>query len=196
LPGASGENSHVSSLQRAAIAWSTLRKVGVPGVTGVYVHPVTNGTTIVVQIRKVNEGHPKMVASALWSTGAALYRYKNVIVVDEDIDISDYSALDWAIAYRVRAGTDDVVVFPGSFGSPLDPSTPLELRSVADLGSGLWNRVLIDATKTWRYRPREEWGGARFPPTVEPAPEDNERVRTRWSDYGFVGWDGGPGSRR
>ncbi|MBO0876739.1 MAG: UbiD family decarboxylase [Pseudonocardia sp.] len=195
LPGASGENSHVSSLQRAAIAWSTLRKVGVPGVTGVYVHPVTNGTTIVVQIRKVNEGHPKMVASALWSTGAALYRYKNVIVVDEDIDISDYSALDWAIAYRVRAGTDDVVVFPGSFGSPLDPSTPLELRSVADLGSGLWNRVLIDATKTWRYRPREEWGGARFPPTVEPAPEDADRVRTRWSDYGFVGWDGRPGNR-
>jgi UbiD family decarboxylase len=196
LPGASGENSHMSSLQRAAIAWSTLQNAGVPGVTGVYVHPVTNGTTVAIQIKKVNEGHPKMVASALWSSNAALYRYKNVIVVDEDIDISDYSALDWAIAYRVRAGSDDLVIFPGSFGSPLDPSTPMELRSLADLGSGLWNRVLIDATKTWRYQPRPEWGGEKFPPTVENAPEDMERMRSRWGDYGFVGWDGQPRQAR
>lgn len=186
LPGAPGENSHMSGVFRAAIAWSTLEAAGVPGVLDVYVHPVTNGTNIVVQIRKSSEGHPKWVASALWSTGAALFRYKNVIVVDEDIDPSDYSAIDWAIAYRVRAGTDDVVMYPGSFGSPIDPSTPLEDRSLADLGTGLWNRVLIDATKTWRYPAREEWGGAKFPPTVAPAPEDRDLVLRKWADYGFT----------
>jgi len=186
LPGAAGENSHVSAVLRAAIAWNTLERAGVPGVLDVFVHPVTNGTTIVVQIRKASEGHPKWVAAALWSTGAALFRYKNVIVVDDDIDPSDYSALDWAIAYRVRARTDDVVVFPGTFGSPIDPSTPLEERSLPDLGTGLWNRVLVDATKTWRYAPREEWGGAKFPPTVAPAPEDRERVLRRWNEYGFT----------
>lgn len=187
LPGAPGENSHVSAALRAAIAWQILDRAGVPGILDVFVHPVTNGTTIVVQIKKNSEGHPKWVAAALWSTGAALYRYKNVIVVDDDIDPSDYSALDWAIAYRVRAGTDDMVVFPGSFGSPIDPSTPMELRSLADLGTGLWNRLLIDATKTWRYPAREEWGGATFPPTVAPAPEDRELVLRRWSEYGIEG---------
>lgn len=190
LPGAFGENSYMSSVQRAAIGWRVLDSAGVPGVLNVYVHPVTNGTTVVVQIKKVNEGHPKQVAAALWSTNAALYRYKTVIVVDEDIDPSDYSALDWAIAYRVRPGTDDLVVFPGSFGSPIDPSTPLADRSLETLGSGLWNRLLIDATKTWRYQPRPEWGGARFPPTVANAPEDVERVERRWGEYGFTGWDG------
>ncbi|MDQ7910105.1 UbiD family decarboxylase [Phytohabitans sp. ZYX-F-186] len=192
LPGASGENSYMSSVQRAAIAWHALTTAGVPGITDVYVHPVTNGTTIVVQIDKVNEGHAKWVAAALWSTGAALYRYKYVIVVDEDIDPSDYSAIDWAIAYRVRPGSDDIVVFPGTFGSPIDPSTPLEDRSIADLGSGLWNRMLVDATRTWRYPPQPQWGGARFPPTVAPAPEDLDLVRGRWAEYGFTGWDGGP----
>jgi len=187
LPRASGENSHISAVMRAAIGWDILRTAGVPGILDVYVHPVTNGTNVVVQIKKNSEGHPKWVASALWSNGAALFRYKNVIVVDEDIDPSDYSALDWAIAYRVRAGTDDLVVFPGSFGSPIDPSTPLEERSVADLGTGLWNRLLIDATKTWRYPAREEWGGAKFPPTVASAPEDVELVRRRWDEYGFTG---------
>lgn len=187
LPGAAGENSHVSAVLRAAIAWNTLNTAGVPGILDVFVHPVTNGTTIVVQIRKSSEGHAKWVASALWSTGAALFRYKNVIVVDDDVDPSDYSALDWAIAYRVRARTDDVVVFPGMFGSPIDPSTPLEERSLEDLGTGLWNRVLIDATKTWRYTAREEWGGAKFPPTVAPAPEDRAQVLRRWDEYGFEG---------
>jgi 3-polyprenyl-4-hydroxybenzoate decarboxylase len=160
----------------------------------VYVHPVTNGTTIVVQIKKASEGHPKWVASALWSTGAALYRYKTVIVVDDDIDPSDYSALDWAIAYRVRPGSDDMVVYPGTFGSPIDPSTPLEDRSVADLGAGLWNRLLIDATKTWRYPPRPEWGGNRFPPTVANTPEEVAHVRERWPSYGFTGWPGAEGA--
>ena len=185
LPGASGENSHISAVFRAAIARTTLETAGVPGILDVYVHPVTNGTNIVVQIQKSSQGHPKWVAAALWSTGAALFRYKNVIVVDEDIDPSDYSAIDWAIAYRVRAGTDDVVMYPGTFGSPIDPSTPLEERSLPDLGTGLWNRVLIDATKTWRYPARKEWGGAKFPPTVAPSPEDRENVLRRWDEYGL-----------
>jgi 4-hydroxy-3-polyprenylbenzoate decarboxylase len=190
LPGASGENSHMSSIQRAAIAWNTLLAAGVPGILNVFVHPVTNGTTTIVQIHKQYEGHPKQVAAALWGSGAALYRYKTIIVVDDDIDPTDYQAVDWAIAYRVRPGTDDMVVFPGSFGSPLDPSTPLEERSVPELGSGLWNRLLIDATKTWKYPRRPEWHNEKFPPTVANAPEDVERVRRRWNDYRFTGWNG------
>lgn len=187
LPGSSGENSYLSSVQRAGIAWETLERAGVPGVTQVYVHPVTNGTTIVVQIAKVHEGHAKMVAAALWSSNAALYRYKYVIVVDEDVDPGDYSALDWAIAYRVQPGSDDVVTFPGSFGSPIDPSTPLESREVGRLGTGLWNRVLIDATRTFRYEPQEAWGGRTFPPTVVPAEEDLDLVLGRWDEYGITG---------
>lgn len=185
LPGAAGENSHMSALQRAAIAWSLLDQAGVPGIQNVAIHPVTNGTTVIVQIAKAYEGHPKQVAAALWSANAALFRYKTVIVVDSDIDPTDYEAVDWAMAYRVRPGTDDMVVWPGSFGSPIDPSTPLELRSVPELGTGLWNRLLIDATKTWLYPRRPEWGGEKFPPTVESAPEDLRRVQSRWQDYGW-----------
>lgn len=187
LPGASGENSFMSSIQRAAIAWNLLERAGVPGVLNVVVHPVTNGTTVVVQIDKAFEGHAQQVASALWSSNAALYRYKTVIVVDDDVDPTDYEAIDWAIAYRVRPGTDDTVVFPGSFGSPLDPSTPLEMRSVPKLGAGLWNRLLIDATRTWRFDPRPEWQNRNFPPTVANTPEERQRVLDRWDTYGFTG---------
>ena len=184
LPGSYTENSLMSSIQRAAIAWNILEQQGVPGIANVHVHPVTNGTNICVAINKRYQGHAKQVAAALWGSGAAGWRYKHVIVTDDDIDISNYEALDWAIAYRVNAAKDDLVVFPGSFGSPADPSSPLEERDVGKLGSGIWNRVLIDATRTWMYEPKPEWGG-RFPPTVQPSPEDEELVDRRWPEYGW-----------
>jgi len=44
--------------------------------------------------------------------------------------------------------------------------SPMEDRDVAQLGTGLWNRMLIDATRSWKNPRRSEWGGERFPPTV------------------------------
>jgi 4-hydroxy-3-polyprenylbenzoate decarboxylase len=185
LPGSNSENSVMSSVQRAAIAWNILTAAGLPGIRDVFIHPITNGTNICIQIRKHYQGQPKQIAAALWGSSAAQYRYKNVIVVEEDIDVASYEQLDWAIAYRVNAGRGDIVVFPGSFGSPIDPSTPLQERDVNRLGSGLWNRVLIDATRSWEFDPQPAWGGERFPPTVQPAPEDEARVLERWKEYGL-----------
>jgi 4-hydroxy-3-polyprenylbenzoate decarboxylase len=186
LPGSYSENSVMSSVQRAAIAWNVLRTAGIPGVTDVYVHPITNGVNIVVQIRKAYQGQPKQVAAALWGSSAAQYRYKNVIVVEEDINPASYEQIDWAFAHRVNAGEEGIVVFPGSFGSPIDPSTPMADRDVSRLGTGLWNRVLIDATRSWKFERRAEWGNERFPPTVRPAADDEARVRARWSEYGLA----------
>ena len=140
---------------------------------------------IVVQIRKAYQGQPKQIAAALWGNSAAQYRYKHVIVVDDDIAPSSYEQIDWAIAHRMNAGEGGLVVFSGIFGSPIDPSTPMEDRDVSRLGTGLWNRVLIDATRSWKFERRPEWGNERFPPTVRPAAEDEARVRARWSELGL-----------
>jgi UbiD family decarboxylase len=175
----------MSSVQRAAIAWNILTAAGIPSVRDVFVPPITNGVNIVVQIKKAYQGQPKQIAAALWGASAAQFRYKHVYVVEEDIDPSSYEQVDWAVAHRVNAGHDGIVIFPGIFGSPIDPSTPLEERDVAQLGTGLWNRVLIDATRNWKFERREAWGGERFPPTVRPAPEDEARVRERWEELGL-----------
>lgn len=185
LPGSYSENSVMSSVQRAAIAWNILSGAGIPGILDVYVPPITNGVNIHVQIKKHYQGQPKQIAAALWGNSAAQYRYKHVVVVEEDIDPSSYEQVDWALAHRVNAGAGGIVIFPGSFGSPIDPSTPMEDRDVAQLGTGLWNRVLIDATRSWKHERRPQWGGERFPPTVRPAAEDEARVRERWADYGL-----------
>jgi 4-hydroxy-3-polyprenylbenzoate decarboxylase len=175
----------MSGVQRAGIAWNILKTAGIPGITDVHVHPITNGVNIAVQIRKAYQGQPKQIAAALWGNSAAQYRYKHVFVVDDDIDISSYEQIDWALAHRMNAGEDGLVIFPGIFGSPIDPSTPMEDRDVSRLGTGLWNRVLFDATRSWMFPRRPEWGNERFPPTVRPAAEDEARVRQRWTELGL-----------
>jgi UbiD family decarboxylase len=195
LPGASGENSHMSAIQRAAIAWNILRNAGIAGIEDIYIHPVNNGTTVIVQIKKLYEGQPKQIAAALWGSNAATFRYKMVIVVDDDIDPSDYEAVDWAINYRVDPGSDDLVIFRGTLGSALDPSTPLENRRISELGAGLWNRLLIDATRTWRFARRPEWNNERFPPVVRNRREDVEKVRANWNNYAFTSWNVSAGEK-
>ena len=121
MPKMLNENSIMSSVQRAALAWNILERSGVPGVTDVHCPPANNGTTLMIQIKQTYRGQAKQAAAAIWGSNAAHLRYKHIWVVDTDIDIHDYGAIDWAFAYRVNAAEDDIVFFPGTFGSALDP---------------------------------------------------------------------------
>jgi UbiD family decarboxylase len=185
MPGSFSENGVCSSVMRAATAWNVLDRAGLPGVTDVWCPPVQTGINIVVQIKQSYRGHAKQVANALWGSSAAHVRYKHVTVVDDDIDIHDYAAIDWAIAHRVNAGEDDIVIMPSTFGAGLDPSTRRRDRNVMQFGTGKWNRVLIDATINLDYDPDPDLGGARFPPTVWPAPDDVAAAKARWSELGL-----------
>ena len=185
MPGSYSENSVTSSIMRSATAWNVLDRAGVPGVTGVWCPPVQAGVNTVVQVKQSYRGVAKQVANALWGSSAAHVRYKHVTVVDEDIDIHDYAAVDWAIAFRVNAGEDDVVIMPSTFGAGLDPSVRKRDRNVAQFGTGKWNRVLIDATINLDYDPDPELGGARFPPTVRPEQKDIDAVMARWDELGL-----------
>ncbi|MBT7953587.1 MAG: UbiD family decarboxylase [Rhodospirillaceae bacterium] len=185
LPGMVCEDSIMCSIQRAAAAWNVLDRAGVPGITDVHCPAANNGLTLIIQMKQTYRGQAKQAAMAIWGSSAAHLRYKHVWVVDEDIDIHDYGALDWAFAYRVNAAEDDILFFPGTFGSPLDPSTRLEYRDVQKFGTGKWCRVLIDATINLDFEPQEAYGGERYPPSVQLDPADIALVEKRWKDYGF-----------
>ncbi len=72
-----------------------------------------------VQIAKKSEGEAKNVILGAFG---AHYDIKQVIVVDEDVDIHDPQQVEWAVATRFQADRDLVVV-SGAQGSILDPST-------------------------------------------------------------------------
>jgi 4-hydroxy-3-polyprenylbenzoate decarboxylase len=185
LPGSYSENAVGSSIMRAATAWNVLDRSGVPGITDVWCPPVQAGINALVRMQQSYRGQAKQAANALWGSTAAHVRYKHVTVVDDDIDIHDYAAVDWAIAHRVNAGENDIVIMPGTFGLGLDPSTRRRDRNPALFGTGKWNRVLIDATMNLDYDPDPDLGGARFPPTVWPNADDVQSVHARWSELGL-----------
>jgi UbiD family decarboxylase len=185
LPGSYSENAVGSSIMRAATAWNVLDRSGVPGITDVWCPPVQAGINALVRMQQSYRGQAKQAANALWGSTAAHVRYKHVTVVDDDIDIHDYAAVDWAIAHRVNAGENDIVIMPGTFGLGLDPSTRRRDRNPALFGTGKWNRVLIDATQNLDYDPDPDLDGARFPPTVWPNHEDVAAVQARWSELGL-----------
>ena len=185
MPGSYSENAVCSSIMRAATAWNVLDRAGVPGITDVWCPPVQAGINTLIQMKQSYRGQAKQAANALWGSSAAHVRYKHVTVVDDDIDIHDYAAVDWAIAYRVNAGENDVVIMPATFGSGLDPSTRRRDRNPDLFGTGKWHRVLIDATLNLDYDPDPEFGGARFPPLVWPDHKDIEKAYARWRELGL-----------
>ncbi|HEC56807.1 MAG TPA: UbiD family decarboxylase, partial [Candidatus Syntrophoarchaeum butanivorans] len=85
-------------------------------------------------IRKVREGDGKNAIIAAFAAAPSL---KQVVVVDEDIDILDPIELEYAIATRVR-WDEDLVMVRGARGSSLDPSAAED---------GTSTKVGIDATK-------------------------------------------------
>ena len=92
------------------MAWQYLEEAGVPNVTGVWRGKWPE--LLRIQIRKSHRGHAQQVAAALWGCHLANYAGKHLIVVDDDIDIHDWEAIEWALCYRVNAGLGDITMFP------------------------------------------------------------------------------------
>lgn len=182
-PGFPSEDSMLCAYSWSAIAWNLLERFGVVGVTDVWMPPVSTGTNIVVQIRKMYRGHAQQIAAALWGTSSGQWFFKNVMVVEEDIDIRDPVALDWAMAFRVNASEGQLLTFGPTFGSPLDPSTPREQADVLKYGTAKWTRVLIDATRNWEFERNPAWGNRCFPPINKIPVELERKIRKRWAEY-------------
>ena len=93
-------------------AWNVLDRAGVPGITDVWCPPVQTGINLLIRMKSSYRNQAKQAANAIWGSSAAHVRYKHITVVDDDIDIHDYAAVDWAIAHRVNAGENDIVIMP------------------------------------------------------------------------------------
>ena len=187
-PGHPNESAVMVELSASALAWSALERAGVPGVLDVYFLPTSRHCNLAIKIRKTYFGQAKKVANAIWGSSLSPYWAKNIMVVDDDIDIHDFEALEWAFAYRVNPDPhgNDIVFMPGTIGSPIDPSVPVKERRILGKTMAKYNRLLIDATKSWELEPQEQYGGDVYPEvSFTLTPDVEELVKKRWSEYGL-----------
>lgn len=129
LPGGN-EHYLFMGLPREPIIYKTVKQV-VPRTHAVR---LTEGGCCwlngVVSITKNKEGDGINAIMAAFSGHPSM---KNVIIVDEDVDIFDDKQVEWAVATRFQA--DRLFVVNGAAGSSLDPSA-----------EGTTSKVGIDAT--------------------------------------------------
>ena len=72
----------------------------------------------VVSIRKTSDGE---VSNAIMAAFSGHTSMKQVIIVDDDVDIFDDREVEWAVATRMQA--DKILTIPRCKGSSLDPSS-------------------------------------------------------------------------
>jgi len=84
----------------------------------------------VVKIKKRKEEDAKNALEAAFRGHSSL---KQAVVVDEDIDIEDPVAVEWAIATRTQMDKD-LTLRPGEYGSSLDPSADQVTRRTCKVG--------------------------------------------------------------
>jgi 2,5-furandicarboxylate decarboxylase 1 len=136
------DNLLLSGVTRNSQIYKTCR-IGSGAVKSVYVPPSGRSRYICyVQMEKLIEGDPKNAAMAAFTADPFL---KYVVVVDDDVDITNDSEVLHAIATRVRWDHDAFEV-TYSRGSPLDPASYDPAG-----GSHLVTKVGIDATRKANY---------------------------------------------
>lgn len=125
-----------------------------PGrVQNVYAHSSGGGKFIaVIQFKKTvpsDEGRQRQAALLAFS---AFPELKQVILVDEDVDIFDTNDVLWAMTTRMQADVD-IITIPGVRCHPLDPSNdPACSWSIRD--HGIACKTIYDATVPFNQKAR------------------------------------------
>jgi len=134
VSGMSRDHILISCVTREGEILNALRR-NLPNVRAVHVPHKTCGAFLaIVSMKKIAEGEPKM--AMLTALGTELYT-KQVIVVDDDVDIFDMEDVMWAVATRVKA-EKDIVLIPGCKSAIIDPTSDPVSFTVTKMG--------IDAT--------------------------------------------------
>jgi len=123
----------------------------------------------IISIRKTYPGQARKIMNAVWGMGQMMFT-KFVVVVDEHVDVHDYSEVTWRVFNNVDPARDTVIM-AGPL-DVLDHSSPL-----ARYGS----KMGIDATKTWP----EEGHGREWPDELEMDAAVKRRVSARWQELGL-----------
>ena len=154
-----------------------IRTVALPGLKAVHITEGGCGVLhVVVSVEKLYEGYGKMVGMAVLSCPSGRH-FKQVTVVDEDVDPFDSLAVEWAIATRVQAARD-IEILREVTGIFLDPSLP----PAEQAGPARTSKMIIDATR---------YDSKNYPPVCLPSAEAMAKVQREWERYGIGAGRGG-----
>ena len=157
------EQQRFRAIQRSAMLQQEMGKASVPGVTQVWCHEVGGA------IRQLYPGHARQAGHVAAMCHVGAYAGKYVVVVDEDIDVTNLEDLMWAMCTRSDPATS-IDIIQRAWSTPLDPRISPEDKKA---GRMMNSRAIIDATRPWEWRDQ-------FPIVNRPSPEWRRKTEEKW----------------
>jgi 4-hydroxy-3-polyprenylbenzoate decarboxylase len=160
------------ALMRSALLWDQLDAMGIPDVTGVWCHePGGTRLFVAVSVRQRYAGHSRQVGHAVVGCQSGAYTGRYVVVVDDDIDVTDLDDVIWAMCTRADP-SESVDLVTRAWSTPLDPRIPPDRRAKGDFTN---SRLIIDATRPYEWRDR-------FSQVADWSPEMKRHLKDKWED--------------
>jgi 4-hydroxy-3-polyprenylbenzoate decarboxylase len=161
-------NTDIYMYIRAANIWSSMERGGIPDVRGVW-FPRQGRFIVAVAIKQRYPGHARQVGHGVLATRDGGRDTRLIIVVDDDIDITNINELLWAVASRWDPKRQsEIVDVPAS---DLNPTLTPEQRAAGDMVSSC---QIIDACRPYGR-------GDEFPAVSSVSPEYKEKVLQQWA---------------
>ena len=163
LPNALGHD-----LQRSAALWDILDEQ-ISGVRGVWVlDGAGDFSGLIISLEQKYAGHA--IQAGMTAAGSRLsYMLRFVIVVDEDIDPTNWPEVVGALGTRCDPESS-ISIIKGCWGSPLDPRLPPEKRSRGQFDHSV---AIILACKPYHWMKE-------FPPSTKTSPEVMGKIKEKW----------------
>jgi 4-hydroxy-3-polyprenylbenzoate decarboxylase len=164
------EYSRYRAITRSALAHKNIEAAGVPDVHAVWCHECGGSRMlIVVAIRQRYPGHATQAGQIACQCHTGAYGGKWVIVVDEDIDVTDLQQVIWAALTRADPMTD-LDFIRNTWASPADPLIRPEERAKGNMTN---SRMIINACRPFHWRDR-------FSPVTKARPEIARKAREKF----------------
>jgi 4-hydroxy-3-polyprenylbenzoate decarboxylase len=137
------------AIMRSALLRENITRAGVPDVTAAWAHEAGGARMLLaVSIKQRYPGHVAQAGhiAAMCHVGAYCGRY--VVVVDEDIDVSNLEEVMWAVVSRSDPATS-IDIINNAWSTPLDPRLEPDRRAKGDFTN---SRAIINACRPWHWR--------------------------------------------
>lgn len=160
------EGQKFQQYMRSANLRREVRAAGVPDVVATWAHS-TGGCRLfnVISIKQKYAGHAKQAALVASQCRQGAYLGRIVVVVDEDIDVTDLQEVIWAVCTRSDPERDMQIITRTTSGN-LDPA-------IEPGKKGFNSRLIVDATRPWEWKEK-------FPAAIGPEPAEKMAVREAW----------------
>ncbi|MGD0024958.1 MAG: UbiD family decarboxylase [Xanthobacteraceae bacterium] len=164
------EYSRYRAITRSALLKRNIQAAGVPDVKAVWAHECGGSRLLYgVSINQRYDGHAVQTGHIACQCHVGAYGGRWVIVVDDDIDVSNLQELIWAALTRADP-VKDIDFLRGAWNSPADPRIEPAERAKGNLTS---SRMIINACRPYHWRDQ-------FPAAVKPTADMARRARQKF----------------